>query len=413
MKTLRLVGMLCCVFGSVRAADDIFDQIEQSLSWSSADGVGRARLSGMVDVEGYRLPRSAPGVIDADGRWLLNPRLALFLDAQFGRHVYLFAQARVDRGFDPSDEPAEVRLDEYALRWTPGDGRFSVQVGKFATVVGSWAPRHDSWTNPFITAPLPYENLTGVWDNEPPRSATQLLVWSHVRPGLLPAIAQTEKYLRLPIVWGPSYATGIAIAGQAEHFRYAFELKNASLSSRPDAWALREGEWSHPTVSGRVRFVPNQQWEVGWSASTGSFLRPLAERLIPAPYGRRDYRQVVFGQDISYAWHHLQVWGELYLVRFELPLAGDAKTAAYYVETKYKFTPRFAGAVRWNQQLYGKILERGTWVRWGRQVWRLDLAPAFRLSPHAQVKAQFSLQRGDTDGNELERLYALQFTVRF
>ena len=35
----------------------------------------------------------------------------------------------------------------------------NVQAGKFATVVGNWIERYDSWNNPFITAPLPYENM--------------------------------------------------------------------------------------------------------------------------------------------------------------------------------------------------------------------------------------------------------------
>ena len=60
---------------------------------------------------------------------------------------------------------AQVRLDEYALRVTPwDDGRFNLQVGKFSTVVGNWVQRHHSWENPFITAPLPYENLTAISD---------------------------------------------------------------------------------------------------------------------------------------------------------------------------------------------------------------------------------------------------------
>ena len=46
-------------------------------------------------------------------------------------------------------------MDEYALRWTPwDDGRLSLQAGKFANVIGNWTARHQSWENPFITAPL-------------------------------------------------------------------------------------------------------------------------------------------------------------------------------------------------------------------------------------------------------------------
>jgi hypothetical protein len=75
------------------------------------------------------------------------------------------------------------------------------------------------------------------------------------------------------------------------------------------------------------------------------------------PPGRdiSDYREFVLGQDISFAWHHLQLWAEFYEARFEVPNVGDADTFAYYVEAKYKFTPQLFGAVRWNQQLFNTI----------------------------------------------------------
>src|SRR5229473_3325865 len=103
---------------------------------------------------------------------LFNPRLTLFLDAQYGSQVYFFAQARLDRGFDPSDRGAQIRLDEYALRITLwDDGRCALQIGKFATVIGNWVPRHLSWENPFVDAPLVYENITPVSDKSAPASA--------------------------------------------------------------------------------------------------------------------------------------------------------------------------------------------------------------------------------------------------
>ncbi|MEO5738436.1 MAG: hypothetical protein ABIQ82_13360, partial [Variovorax sp.] len=143
-------------------------------------------------------------------------------------------QTRVDRGFDPGDGNAQVRLDEYALRFTPWeDGRFSLQVGKFATVAGNWGQRHLSWDNPFITAPVPYENLTGIWDSAAADSADTLLYWAHAPYDGINTFnnSYSDKILRVPIVWGPSYATGLSVAGHLGKFEYAAEVKNASLSS--------------------------------------------------------------------------------------------------------------------------------------------------------------------------------------
>ena len=131
----------------------------------------RVRLSGTLDLEIYNFQQPAPDLIDSTIDTLFNPRLTLFLDAQAGSQIYFFAQSRLDRGFDPTDHGAQIRLDEYAFRITPwNDGRLTVQIGKFATVVGNWIPRHLSWENPFIDAPIVYENITAIRDKYAPVS---------------------------------------------------------------------------------------------------------------------------------------------------------------------------------------------------------------------------------------------------
>ena len=121
----------------------------------------------------------------------------------------------------------------------------------------------------------------------------------------------------------------------------------------------------------------------------------------------------MLAQDVAFAWHHLQVWGEVYACRFEIPKVGDADTLSYYVEAKYKFTPRFFGALRWNQQLFDRLPEHGVGTKWGNDVWRVDLAPGFRFTPHTQLKLQYSLQHGDSNSRDFTRTLATQFTLRF
>src|SRR5919109_680245 len=171
---MKLHTFSLCVFACTACAfdiDDALDRLDSALTVSAFQDNLRARLSGTVDLEFYNFQQPTPGLIDSESDNLFNPRLTLFLDAQLGSQLYFFAQARLDRGFDPSDHGAEVRLDEYALRITPWeDGRFTFQAGKFATVVGNWIPRHLSWENPFINAPLVYENVTPIRDKSAPFS---------------------------------------------------------------------------------------------------------------------------------------------------------------------------------------------------------------------------------------------------
>lgn len=416
MKALRTLIVGLFTVGAAQA-EDYIDRASQFLTWSAFDGNLRVRLSGLADLEVYSTPQPPPGLLFTDHYSLVNPRLSLFLDAQITPYVYAFVQARLDRGFDPSDEKADMRLDEYALRVSPWeDGRFTVQVGKFATVVGNWVERHTSWDNPFVTAPLPYENLTGIWDSAAPADGDTLLYWANVvREDHAGSTNEySDKYLRLPVIWGPSYASGVSVSGRVGKFDYAAEMKNSPLSSRPEAWDATAVDFDHPSFNGRLGFRPNAAWNLGFSVGHGPYLLPEAAPSLPAGRGIGDYKQTVLAQDISFAWHHFQLWAEVYESRFEVPHVGQADTLAYYLEAKYKFTPQFYGALRWNQQFFNKIEseEYGN-TPWGDDVWRIDAALGYRFSAHTQLKFQYSFQNPRSEIEDVSHVFAGQFTVRF
>jgi hypothetical protein len=386
-------------------AEDALDRLDAALTRSFWDDQVRLRLSGTLDLEYFHTSDPPFGLFDSRAKDLFNPRLTFFLDAQLGPQLYAFVQARLDRGFDPSDDGARARLDEYALRWTPWpDGRISVQVGKFASVVGRWNARHLSWDNPFITAPLPYNQPTFVSDLELPYSVA----------GFTRGSAAGANYEYLPIIWNAAYATGISISGKLGKFEYAAEVKNASLSSRPESWDLGDTDFSYPTVSARLGFRPDTRWNFGVSASRGAYLRHDFEGRLPIGTDRGNYEQQVLGQDISFEWHHLQIWAEAYQARFEVPRIGNVDTFAYFIEAKYKFSPEFFGALRWNQQVFDEISSAtGESAKSGADVWQVDAAIGYRFTPHTQLKLQYSLIADAAADGGSSHLLGVQFTTRF
>src|ERR1700736_5776137 len=222
------VFLLACPAPAVEV-DDFFDRLDSALTIAAFQNNLRAPLSGTIDIEAYHLQRPAPALIDSKIDNLFNPRLTLFLDAQVGSQIYFFAQSRLDRGFDPTDHGADLRLDEYAFRFTPWeDGRFTLQIGKFATVVGNWVPRHLSWENPFIDAPLVYENLTPISDKAAPASPR-----SFVR-----SFEPADNADCNPVIWAPSYASRVSVSGRLGQFDFAADMKNSSLSSLPESWSV-------------------------------------------------------------------------------------------------------------------------------------------------------------------------------
>ena len=402
---MRLHALSLCFVACTASAldiDDILDRLDSTLTVAAYQNNLRARLSGTLDLELYHFEQPSPGLLNSSSDTLFSPRLSLFLDAQVGSQIYFFVQSRLDRGFDPSDAGAQIRLDEYALRVTPWeDGRFNAQIGKFATIVGNWVPRHLSWDNPFINAPLVYENVTAIRDHGeriPLHLAKELL---------------HDKYEFNPVIWGPSYASGIAVSGQIGKFDYAAEMKNASLSSRPASWSVTDVGFDHPTFSARGGFRPDQAWNFGLSFSDGAYLRSEAESTLPPGRSIGDFHELVLGQDASFAWRHWQFWAEFYEARFEVPRMGDADTFAYYFEVKYKFTPQFFGAVRWNQQLFNTIERRGDVIDTGQDLGRIDIAATYRFSTHTQLKVQYDFQHETSGRQDENHLIAAQFTIRF
>lgn len=389
-------------------AQSWLDKVDDALFLQTHDGNYRLDLSGLFDLEGYYIDQRPPGLIFGKDEDFVNPRLSLFLDARAGKHLYAFAQARVDRGFDPRSEHRDARFDEYLLRYTPlDDARVNLQMGKFATVVGNWVPRHHSWDNPFINAPLPYEHITSISD--------QTIV-----PGPTPFLNRQnipdKKRIWNSVVWGPSYASGASLFGTVEKFDYAAEVKNSSLSSRPESWDGSDIDWQNPTVSGRLGFRPNASWNLGASFSHGTYLQSEAEESANFPAGKRidDFSQTTIAQDIGYAWRHWQIWGEVFFSRFEVPNVDDADTAAYYIETKYKITPQLFAAVRWNQQLFADVRNStGGETAWDRDAWRVDTALGYRFSRHFQGKLQYSYSHQKGELQQGEQLVAAQLTLKF
>ena len=405
---MLLLSSLLAV-SEARAQTSYLDKLDDSLFFQSKNGFFRSDLSGLLDLEGYFVDQRPPGLLFGNGDAFFNPRLSLFLDTRIGPHFYSLVQARVDRGFDPRAARHSARFDEYLLRWTPfDDARLNLQLGKFATVVGNWVPRHDSWQNPFINAPLAYEYVVGITDKTVASTPAAFLARRNLND---------KKADWLTLIWGPSYATGASMFGQLGQFDYAFEIKNASISARPTVWDARDHGFDSPTVSSRVGWRPNAMWNFGASLSEGAYLLPQAGTVAAFPAGAsiRDFRQITFAQDAGWSWHHWQVWAEVFESRYEVPKVGDADTLAYYLEAKYKLTPRLFAAVRWNQQLFGKVPDgAGGMQAWDRDVWRVDGALGLRFSRHLQGKVQYSYQRQDGAAlQQGEQLVAAQVTVKF
>ena len=403
-SVLSVLGAAFLLDASV-CAQSLIDKIDDSLFLQSPAGTYRVDLSGLFDLETYYIDQRPPGLIFGGGDSFVTPRLSLFLDAHAGKHFYSFVQARFDDGFPPRAPEAHARFDEYLLRYTPFDTPvLNLQVGKFATVIGGWIPRHLSWDNPFIIEPLPYNNVTIVSDRIIVSSPVEFLARKEL---------PDQKAVWLPIAWGPDYGSGASLFGSIHKFDYAAEVKNSSISARSIAWDARDLGWDHPTFSSRIGLRPTVAWNLGTSFSYGAYLLPDARKSPNFPIGKSigDYNQITFAEDISYEWRHWQFWGEIFFSRFQVPNVGDADTLAYFLETKYQFTSHMFAALRWNQQFFA---DNGTGeTPWDRDVWRVEAALGYRFTRHLQAKIQYSFSDQQGTLQQGQQFLAAQVTLKF
>ena len=399
--------LLFLVTPAARADTAWLDRLDDSLFLTTRDGTFRTDLSVLAALELYSTGRRPPGLLFGSDPQSINPRLSLYLDTRLGNHLYSLVQVRWDRGFDPFAKPdGTARFDEYLLRYTPfTEPWINIQAGKFATVFGQWVHRHDSWNNPFINAPLPYENVFTITDKTVPANATAFL-----NRRKLP----DRKADWLTTLWGPSYTSGASVFGRLQKLDYALEVKNASLSSRPTVWDATDHNWSDPTVTARLGTRPNAAWNLGTSFSRGGYL--IANPALTLPAGRRtsDFPQTTIATDISYAWHHWQFWAEVIGTRFAVPNVGNADTLSYFLEAKYKLTTSLFTAVRWNQQFFGKVPDgTGATQRWDQDAWRIDASLGWRIDRHLQTKLQYSYTHQQGPLLQADQLLAAQLTVKF
>ncbi len=390
--TLRIAATLClATCAPAFAAHEI----------SSADGFWRASFEGRVEAEVWHMDQSPPGLVIFDESTYFQPRLVLALDLMAGEHWLAHVETRWDRGFDAgARDEGDFRVDEVFLRWRPlGDQRLQVQVGKFATVFGNWVERHAFFDNAFLDAPLPYNRMLALNDRGPSRVAT-IAARREVRDA---------KTAWLPVIWGPSYATGFAVFGALGKIDYALELKNASLASRPDAWSPWQEYFDYPTMSGRLGWRPSATWAFGLSASRGSYLLEEAQPALPTGTGRENYLQTVLGADARWAWRQFQVSGEVITARFDTPYAGDLDVLSYYVEGRWKVNPALWIAGRWGQQFFSDIDGRS----WDRDAVRAEFAVGVKVTPDVLLKAQYSYTHESGGGAQGENAVGLGFGVRF
>ncbi|MDB4411187.1 porin family protein, partial [bacterium] len=286
---------------------------------------------------------------------------------------------------------------EWMLRFRPhGNNRLNIQFGKSATIFGNWVPQHEFHDDPFLLAPLPYSQITGIHPRVP-GAISQAAIAGRVSV-YGNSIFRAPKENWASTIWGPSYSTGLSLIGAEGKFDYAFEVKNSGLSSLPDQWDPSLGDFDDPTFTARLGYRSDAAWALGLSFSRGPYLEPEGEKFLPAGMDRGDLPQTVIGLDARWAHRDLIISGEIIASEYETLEVGDLRSLSYYLQARWKAAPGLWLAARFGQIFHNSADgPGGTSLEWAPDHWRAELSAGYRFTPDLLVKAQYSYTQATGD----------------
>lgn len=411
--------------------ESFLERLRQFQSFGTEDGQISFNADMWLTLDYMVFSTPPPGFIQTTNGQIFAPTLSGLFTLDISKHLEFVFLGLVNRGFDPTELSVQSQPAEYYAQLTPFDTPvLNFKGGKFQTAFGQWTNRHFSTQNSLINAPVMYGQMTSVTDGAgepnssgvPPRIAPNMTAMVSRKNSASPPVTKW-----IPIVWGPSYASGFQLngtVGTLQQLDWAFEMKNASLSSRPQEWDLWNRGFNYPTFTGRAGYRPDAAWNIGVSGSSGSYISQAAydrfSNTSKAGSSIGDSRQNVFGTDISYAHGPLEFWSEFALSQYEVPDAkagkavGNISTYSYFIESKWKFMPQFWLSGRWNQQLYSNVTQtNGIETPWYNNLWRADACLGFKINRFTQFKVQYSYTEEAGDVDPGQNLFAVELVIQF
>lgn len=302
----------------------------------------------------------------------------------------------------PTDQFAfvtEVRSEDlkraipYALyaRVRPWKARpFDVQVGRIPPVFGAFARRSYGSDNPLIGYPLAYQYLTSMRPDAVPATADDLLFmrargWRATYP-----VGSLEPGPGVPLVSAYRWDTGVEAHGTLGVFDISGAVTTGTLSN-PRVGDDNRGR----QFSGRIAATPIVGLVLGASAARGAFLK----RALADAYGGSagdNFPQDAIGADAEYSRGYWLIRGEAIWNRWHLPVIAapqitDPLTVrSAFVETRYRFTPRYFAAARVDALRFSKVtgvrFYNGQPTPWDAPVTRVEVGGGVYLQRNLTLR---------------------------
>lgn len=377
--------------------------------------IAQVQIGGLADFEIRKGGSDSSPYVNQtpDEHWsLYTPYLRLFINGNISEKWFISSALQAD--YYHGKHLSAPFFSVMNINYMPIDAsNFTVSAGRFVTPYGYYSNRVLSSDNPFVHLPL--SHASGL-----PISKTYGTLYDNVEYG--------EDVQGLTMIYQRMYTQGIMVknsVGESEWLQYQLAATMASASSH-----FEFGEHTVPAFTGRIVLKPEVWGAIGFSFSTGPFMKRDAPNFNISDEKLESYSQTLLGADIELSYHYLTFvasynwskWNAPYLDSLNTPpsILWDDEVQVQHLSselvTDFPFFPGAFAAVRIEWLLSGdlKSLSRPGYYAeaWTYDRNRIELTGGYKLDRNIILKASYLYSTNS--GTELDDdVFVLQLSAGF
>ncbi len=326
-------------------------------------------------------------------------RTRLFFDAPISDNVSAFVQLFSDNYRYFSVYAAYVKVSNLAGPY------LNIQAGRIPNTIGSFGPRTYASKNPLIGVPL-------VWVHHSsfdPGALTEDELGHDATVTDLLALRDQRPYYGLPILYDFCWNSGVELFGSYGKLDYSLGMLAGSVGS-----PLIDQTKEIPQFTTHLQYYLSPGFVIGGSGFWGPYLTGVYSTYEPDEYDFNDYTNGGAGYEIYIAHHMLEFYSEGFWTYWEYPYLPTLYAVSGYAEAKYKFTPGWYAAGRFDIFRPNKIADdEGGRQNWDYPLKRYEFGIGYKPDRSVTLKLVTQINRFDfSDAFDYEQ-YALQMAIEF
>jgi hypothetical protein len=341
-----------------------------------------------------------------------TPYLRLFIQGDLSEKWFISAALQADHYEGTKLSPVFFSLMN--INYLPfQSSNFTVSAGRIVIPYGAYSKRVLSSENPFVHLPLTH--AAGL-----PISKTHGTLYNNVDYG--------EDVNGLTMIYQRMYTQGVMVKdrlGENEWLQYELAATLASASS-----FFEYGEHSKPAFTGRVVLHPVVWGSVGFSLSSGPFLKKDVANGVLSDEDLSKYTQTLIGTDLQLSYHYLTFLASYNWSEWKTPYFNpettprdylwDDRVEVQHISTEliadFAFFPGAYAGIRLERLLPGDISSYSDITNpvrpWSYDRDRVELVTGIKLQRNVIFKASY-LFATDNGPNLKDDVFTLQISAGF